>query len=280
MLKTIAFVFMFAIAACGYAADIFHDGDCHFRIRGEIGSGDDKKIYQVFSAASADCEKQWGVLKSIHLNSKGGDVDIAFAIGRAIRKQKLQVFVDADSFCLSACVFILASGVKRYPYGQVGIHRPYFRALDISENEKSVRNRRDLLLQRARQYLDDMDVPQSLLEAMLSVAPDNIRLLNWEELESFRLNSEDATHEEMRVAEAAYGWGLSSSEYRQRDAQVNAICKKTQNQSDERICRLRVLLRVSESEVKRRIERFNALCNMTQTKEQWECYRNVIGLGK
>ena len=162
----------------------------------------------------------------------------------------------------------------------MGIHRPYFRALDISENEKSVRNRRDLLLQRARQYLDDMDVPQSLLEAMLSVAPDNIRLLTWEELESFRLAGEDATYEEMRVADAAYGWGLSSSEYRQRDAQVNAICKKTQNQRDETNCREMVLLRVSESELKRRIERFNALCKMTQMKELRECLRNVIGLGK
>ena len=55
-----------------FRSDIFHAGDRQFRIRGEIGPGDDKNIYQVFSAASADCEKVGSGIKSIHLNSKGG----------------------------------------------------------------------------------------------------------------------------------------------------------------------------------------------------------------
>ena len=283
MLKTIAFVFMFAITACGYAADIFHAGDCKFVIRGEIVSGDDQKFYQVFSAASAHCGN-WprsAISELVDLDSKGGDVGIALAIGRKIREKELSVEVRDGSNCLSACVFILAAGNFKMPTGVIGIHSPFFTSLSASEDSKSVRKKRDSLIQSIKKYLDEIDIPQSLLDNMLSIPPDQMKVLSLDELYAFRLAGQDATFEEMSIAEQAYLFGLSSAEYRKRDANVNSACGRFEPNDGRLACRKTVLLGISIQELRRREERFKKVCSgFIQKKELMACVRATIGLGR
>jgi hypothetical protein len=61
------------------------------------------------------------------INSQGGDVNAAIAIGRMFRKERAHLQVNENSVCISACVLILAGAVERPVSGAIGIHRPYLR---------------------------------------------------------------------------------------------------------------------------------------------------------
>jgi hypothetical protein len=60
------------------------------------------------------------------INSRGGDVAAAMAIGRMLRKEN--AWLGVNGVCISACVLILAGAVDRQigKSDAVGIHRPYF----------------------------------------------------------------------------------------------------------------------------------------------------------
>jgi hypothetical protein len=83
-------------------------------LTGPIQAGDD-----VAFAAALD-----GDVKTVVLGSTGGRVSEAMAIGRAIRKRRLDTAV--PSSCESACALIWAGGVKRTVDGRLGMHCPTF----------------------------------------------------------------------------------------------------------------------------------------------------------
>jgi hypothetical protein len=60
------------------------------------------------------------------LNSLGGSVAAAMGLGEAIRKRGFSTWVNGQDECSSACVLVLASGVRRSPFGTIAIHRPHF----------------------------------------------------------------------------------------------------------------------------------------------------------
>lgn len=60
------------------------------------------------------------------LDSPGGDIIEALAIGREVRRRFMLTGVVRKMECDSACVFILAAGVERVGDGKVGLHRPAF----------------------------------------------------------------------------------------------------------------------------------------------------------
>jgi hypothetical protein len=62
-------------------------------------------------------------LNSVVLNTKGGNVEAAIAIGKTIRKERLNSYVGPKDICASACIYILSSGVIRMAYGEVSVHR-------------------------------------------------------------------------------------------------------------------------------------------------------------
>jgi hypothetical protein len=72
------------------------------------------------------------------LDSGGGDVVAAMRAGEIARKHHVTMRVMADGTCASACVLLLAGGVERIIYNNVGIHRPYSAAYSasLSESEK------------------------------------------------------------------------------------------------------------------------------------------------
>src|SRR3978361_752506 len=62
------------------------------------------------------------------INSRGGSVAAAIAIGRMFRREN--AWIGVNGVCFSACVFMLAGAVDRQTgkLDQVGIHRPYLRS--------------------------------------------------------------------------------------------------------------------------------------------------------
>ena len=158
------------------------DGDAA-RLSGAIAEGDARRFADWLAAEETPPVTLW-------LQSPGGSVTEALAIGRRIRADGLATGVDAGDVCLSACPYILAAGVLRTvdPAGMVGVHQHYFGESTVLPAFLAVRD-----IQRGQSevvgYLAGMGVDLRLMQPALATPPDEIYILTPQELERFRLTT-------------------------------------------------------------------------------------------
>jgi hypothetical protein len=161
-------------------------------LRGTIVQGDDQKLLQFYRANHP-------VLSNFLLISPGGNVGAAINIGRLFRKYLIMAYApvevspgvrerpwgDANGkivdwcsgqscVCASACALIWFGAVERE--GEVGLHRPTtedptFRALPPAEASNIYRK----ILSSVTDYLDEMETPRPMIDAMVSTSSSEIR---------------------------------------------------------------------------------------------------------
>jgi hypothetical protein len=125
-------------------------------LRGTIVKGDDEKLVRFYRANHP-------FLASFLLISPGGNVDAAINIGRLFRK-----------YLIEACALIWFGAVERE--GEVGLHRPStqdpaFKALSPAEASTMYRR----ILGSITGYLDEMEVPRPMVDAMVGTGSSEIR---------------------------------------------------------------------------------------------------------
>lgn len=149
-------------------------------LTGEIAPRDDARF-------AKRLEVEDGVL-GVAINSPGGSVRDALAIGRALREAGLNTEIAAGDICFSACPYVLAGGVTRVvgEGAQVGVHQHYFgkntvlpaflAVSDIQAGQGDV-----------MEFLDDMGVDVRLMRPALATPPEEIYVLVEEELREWRV---------------------------------------------------------------------------------------------
>lgn len=180
-------------------------------------------------------------LKAVNrINSTGGNINAAMALGRLLRKERASL--DVAGVCYSACVLVLAGAVERNVgmAAKVGIHRPYFGT--TPEKPLAADQIKDAyvqMLQEMRTYLREVHVPQRLADDMLAVEPENNRLLTKAELKSYRLMGVDADEQQTRAiakettdVQDANRMNLDRREYTRRKALVARECPRASKYSD------------------------------------------------
>lgn len=153
---------------------------------------------------------------SVSFAGDGGDVDAAMELGRLLRKLGVSTFVAPGERCLSSCVFAFMGGDQRVVAGQIGIHRPYF------SSARKVPDRRAYyrqLQKRLQQYIEELDFPPSLYEAVMAVPPESLNILTAADLKKFYLHGMSPSTEDELDATAARNLGVSVSEYLEQKAQ-------------------------------------------------------------
>jgi hypothetical protein len=169
-------------------------------LNGQISKGDYKKVVAFLKAHHP-------FVNAFYLNSPGGEVDEALNIGRMFRKYLISTsapriidlgasvkagsrvnnygdipFLSAgdrdlcrgpNCTCASACALIWFGGVDRS--GMVGLHRPrindpMFRGLSPADASTGYRQ----VLGRIAAYLDEMEVPKSIIESMTATSSGEI----------------------------------------------------------------------------------------------------------
>ena len=161
----------------------------------------------------------------VSINSRGGDWDAAMKIGRLLRKNSAEISVDKNEYCLSACIMVLVGAPIRVlmPGAIVGIHRPYStRTGNISMDEAQKRYR--LLETSTRSYLQEMNMPNGMFDAMINVPSEKIRILSEKELAEYRLDSNDPAAQEVDDASWAAYYKLTKQEYLVRKSLVSKKC--------------------------------------------------------
>lgn len=241
---------------------------------GEIRIGDSIQIEKIINDlkkiyGGKDCTSGW---LAIRFNSDGGDVYEAIAIGKLLRMNKLRAIVPLKSQCNSACVLAIAGAIRKDSIGSIGIHRPYFSKMDPNLNLNQVKAERDKINKAIGDYFQQVDIPISLLDLMLSIPPEKMKVLNESELELYRLTGVDANHNESEVARLAKLYGLTSSEYRAKDARLTAACSQKNGPIDFDCYNSR-MLDISIPELKKRLDTAEKLCEKTPTNE---CYMKYL----
>lgn len=159
-------------------------------------------------------------VRQMQLNSTGGDLEAALAIGRLMREMSFDSLVLPRGACHSACVFVLAAGVDKVVKGEVGIHRPYFPQIAAAEVAPALR----AVKAEAEAYLDEMNIPTRLVEDMFSVDPAAMRILTEAELGAYRLNSQDYVVREQETQSLAAQNGMTREAYEIFRQDLNYSC--------------------------------------------------------
>ncbi len=146
-----------------------------YEIYGQIADGDAERFADWLALQSG--------VESLRLDSPGGSVGDALAIGRAIRDAGIATEMESGAVCLSACPYMLAGGTTRRVDAEasVGVHQHYFgenTALPAFLAVESIqRGQADVV-----QYLDEMGIDLRLMRHSLATPPDEIYILVEEEL--------------------------------------------------------------------------------------------------
>jgi len=243
---------------------------------GEIARGDAKKVDEIVDGYKVKKSNYEPLRLFVRLDSKGGDVQESIKIGRKIRSHEARVSVVRDGSCFSSCVFLLAGGVERLIAGKVGIHRPYFSDLSPSMSTSEIRKERERLLKEIRTYLTEVDVPLHLLDEMLSIPPEDLKILSYEELSRYRLSGDDPTYNEKETAELADRYGITSAEYRKRKAVANLECARLDQLSAQIRCEERILFGLTSYEFDLRRKEFNSKCSSDASNVRIGCYFRIM----
>ncbi|WP_338833317.1 ATP-dependent Clp protease proteolytic subunit [Bradyrhizobium septentrionale] len=163
----------------------------------------------------------------VKLNSPGGSVAEAMAIGRLFRKYRMGAVVEPGALCASSCVLIYAGAVYRLGYNKkalIGIHQPYFPVPRGQISPEAVRNAYTAMLTNIRTYLTEMNVSPQLADEMLKTAPSDVRYLSAKEQEKFGLTIIDPIELETTSLQQAQELGISRREHIRREALSRSQC--------------------------------------------------------
>lgn len=151
------------------------------------------------------------------LGSGGGDVDVGMDLGRLLRKLGIFTFVDKSDRCSSACVFAFMGGERRSVAGQLGIHRPFFPyTQDLPDRAARFRH----LAKTVKDFVDEMDFPASLYEAVMLVPPESLQVVSAADLKRFYLEGISPSSEDKVDAAAARRLDLPMADYLKRKART------------------------------------------------------------
>lgn len=149
-----------------------------------------------FDRFAAEVEARGEYIAAVALNSPGGSVNDAIAIGKLIREKGYATGVARGALCASSCPLVLASGATRTaePEAAVGVHQIYARvaAGDLPTGAQAAgeamsdAQKTTAIITR---HLSAMGVDPALWLHALETPPTRLYYLSPEEMETYRLTT-------------------------------------------------------------------------------------------
>lgn len=187
----------------------FNKDEVRLRIEGEISA---KSLTEFNDALeSIDKNHQKIALNAVQLNSRGGSGDIAREIGKIIRERKLNTYLARDADCASACVDILISGVERYAFGKVRVHRATF--MHDTDRDDNIAQLISEAKKLNEDYVKSMGISLLLADAMDSTESWSIRQLTEQEKKQWQVFGVDRLAEELYFNQTARERFISRHEF-------------------------------------------------------------------
>jgi hypothetical protein len=141
-----------------------------------------------FDAFRAEIEKRGGYVKTVVLNSTGGSVQDAIAIGRLIRERKFATAVENGGYCASSCPLVFAGGAERRAGDKavIGVHQAFSPGDPGFDGARGMAEAQRISAD-CQKYLADMGVDLRLWVHAMETPRDELYFLKPEELISLKL---------------------------------------------------------------------------------------------
>jgi hypothetical protein len=138
---------------------------------------------------AAEIGRHGDYIKTVVLNSPGGSVSDALAMGRLIRSKKFATEVEAGKYCASSCPLVFAGGVERRAgeRAAIGVHQ--VSALSPAGNG-AARDEMSLaqsISARCQRYLAEMGINLQVWVHAMETPHDKLFVFKPEELKSLDL---------------------------------------------------------------------------------------------
>lgn len=156
-------------------------GDGVLRLTGTIDIGSAE-------ALTSELEKIAEYVKIIELDSPGGSLEDALAMGRAIRDGGFATRVKAGALCASACPLVLAGGLERTVDAKaaIGLHQIYTSGETLISPADALAGAQASTARIAR-YLDEMGIEPSVWTFALETPPAQLYYLSATQLAEYKL---------------------------------------------------------------------------------------------
>src|SRR3954452_50742 len=142
----------------------------------------------ISEAFAAEVGKRGDYIKTVVLNSPGGSVTDALAMGRLIREKKFATEVDAGKYCASSCPLVFAGGLERRAGDKaaIGVHQ----VAAISSASAAPRDEMDVaqrISARCQRYLGDMGLSLQVWVHAMETPHDKLFVFKPDELKSLNI---------------------------------------------------------------------------------------------
>ncbi len=161
----------------------------------------DGKLYAVGTifpgtadAFKAEVQKRGSYIKAVVLNSSGGSVTDALAMGRLIRDRKFATAVENGGMCASSCPLVFAGGVERRAGDKatIGVHQA-FAPGDVGGDGAAGMAHAQRVSAECQKYLAEMGVDLRLWVHAMETPKEQLYFLKPDELLSLKLATQRGT---------------------------------------------------------------------------------------
>src|SRR3954449_1918853 len=137
---------------------------------------------------AAEVGRHGDYIKTVVLNSPGGSVADAMAIGRLIREKKFATEVEPGKYCASSCPLVFAGGVERRAGDKaaIGVHQ----VAAVSASNALPRDEMDVaqrISARCQRYLGEMGINLQVWVHAMETPHDRLFVFKPDELKSLNI---------------------------------------------------------------------------------------------
>ena len=143
----------------------------------------------ISDAFAAEVGKRADYIKTVVLNSPGGSVSDALAMGRLIREKKFATEVEAGKYCASSCPLMFFGGVERRAGDKaaIGVHQVFAIASADNVAVRDDMSDAQRISAKCQRYLGDMGVNLQVWVHAMETPKDKLFVFKPEELKSLNI---------------------------------------------------------------------------------------------
>jgi hypothetical protein len=140
-------------------------------------------------AFAAEFARRGDYIKTVVLNSPGGSVTDAMALGRLIREGKLATEVEAGKYCASSSPLVFAGGIERRvgDKAAIGVHQVAALPLAAGRPPRDEMSIAQNISARCERYLSEMGVDLQVWVRAMETPHDRLFVFKPDELKSLNL---------------------------------------------------------------------------------------------
>ena len=143
----------------------------------------------ISEAFAAEVGKRGDYIRTVVLNSPGGSVSDALAMGRLIRERKFATEVEAGKYCGSSCPLVFAGGVVRRAGDKaaIGVHQVFAVSPPDPMAPRDDMSDAQRISARCQRYLADMGISLQVWVHAMETPHDKLFVFKPDELKSLNL---------------------------------------------------------------------------------------------